>query len=198
MSDPSSIDAIDAWLPQTQCRQCGYAGCRPYAEAIAQGVAQIDRCPPGGDVTLAGLAALLGRPTIPLNPEVGARPPRQRARIDELVCTGCRLCIEACPVDAIVGAAKRMHTVIAQSCTGCGLCLPPCPVDCIALIAITPQAGARWPDFTDDEVAAARAAHHAQRLRRARKAPAARGFDRARAKLDIAAAVARARARQRG
>ncbi len=127
-------DAIDALLPQTQCRQCGYAGCRPYAEAIAASRAGINQCPPGGEETIRDLAALLGVPFAPLAPEFGAAKPPAVAVIDEQACIGCTLCIQACPVDAIVGAAKVMHTVIAQECTGCELCIPPCPVDCIQMV----------------------------------------------------------------
>jgi electron transport complex protein RnfB len=125
--------AIDALLPQTQCTRCGFDGCRPYAKAIAANRAGIDQCPPGGDAGVAKLAALLGRAAKPLNPEFGAFAPPVVAVIDEEACIGCTKCIQACPVDAIVGASKRMHTVIASWCTGCELCIPPCPVDCIAL-----------------------------------------------------------------
>jgi electron transport complex protein RnfB len=125
-------DAIDALLPQTQCRKCGYAGCRPYAEAIAAGQAHINQCPPGGDGTAGEIAALLGVAPKPLDPAFGVHRSAV-ALIDESACIGCRLCIDACPVDAIVGAAKLMHTVIAQQCTGCELCIPPCPVDCIRM-----------------------------------------------------------------
>jgi electron transport complex protein RnfB len=133
---------IDALLPQTQCTECGYAGCRPYAEAVAQGEADINQCPPGGQSTIAALAQLLGREPKPLNPANGAYRPPQVAVIDEAACIGCTKCIAACPVDAIVGASKLMHTVIASWCTGCELCIPPCPVDCIALAPIEalPQA----------------------------------------------------------
>jgi Na+-translocating ferredoxin:NAD+ oxidoreductase subunit B len=124
---------IDALLPQTQCTKCGYAGCRPYAEAIAAGEADIDRCPPGGDAGVARLAQLLGRAAKPLDPAYGAYRAPQVALIDEATCIGCTKCIQACPVDAIVGASKLMHTVIASWCTGCELCIPPCPVDCIVL-----------------------------------------------------------------
>jgi len=127
---------IDALLPQTQCTRCGYDGCRPYAEAIAAGRADIDRCPPGGEDGVARLAALLGRVPKGLDPEVGPAQAPQVAVIDEAACIGCTKCIQACPVDAIVGASKRMHTVIASWCTGCELCLPPCPVDCIALVPV--------------------------------------------------------------
>lgn len=125
---------IDALLPQTQCTRCGYDGCRPYAEAIAAGEADIDRCPPGGEEGIARLARLLGREPKPLAPECGEQLAPQLAVIDEAACIGCTKCIHACPVDAIVGASKRMHTVIASWCTGCELCIPPCPVDCIALV----------------------------------------------------------------
>jgi Na+-translocating ferredoxin:NAD+ oxidoreductase subunit B len=129
----SIAERIDALLPQTQCTKCGFPGCRPYAEAIAAGEADIDQCPPGGEEGIAKLAALLDRAVKPLNPANGPWRPPQVARIDEALCIGCVKCIHACPVDAIVGASKAMHTVIADWCTGCELCLPPCPVDCISL-----------------------------------------------------------------
>jgi len=124
---------IDALLPQTQCRQCGYAGCRPYAEAVARGDADINRCPPGGENTIRELAQLTGISAKPLDPARGTPAPTSIAVIDETLCIGCTLCIQACPVDAIAGAQKLMHTVIAAECTGCGLCIPPCPVDCISM-----------------------------------------------------------------
>ena len=127
---------IDALLPQTQCTKCGYAGCRPYAEAIAAGEAEINQCPPGGEETIAALAQALGRERKPLNPANGIHRPPQAAVIDEAACIGCTKCIVACPVDAIVGASKLMHTVIAGWCTGCELCIPPCPVDCIAMVPV--------------------------------------------------------------
>lgn len=136
-------DKIDAILPQTQCGQCGFAGCRPYAEAIAAGEADINQCPPGGEAGVVALAELLGRDPKPLNPENGAVKPKMVAVIDERSCIGCTLCIQACPVDAILGAAKQMHTVIAGECTGCELCLPPCPVDCIRMVPIA-QTLASW------------------------------------------------------
>jgi len=118
-------DAIDALLPQTQCTKCGYAGCRPYAEAIAAGSAPINQCPPGGAAGIAELAALLRRPALPLNPANGIERPLTVAVIDEALCIGCTLCIQACPVDCIVGAATKMHTLIESQCTSCDLCLPP-------------------------------------------------------------------------
>ncbi|GGY22682.1 hypothetical protein GCM10008098_14990 [Rhodanobacter panaciterrae] len=127
-------DRIDALLPQTQCEQCGYHGCRPYAEAIARGEAAINQCPPGGTAGIEKLAALLQQPVLPLNHEHGIEKPRTLARIVEADCIGCTKCIQVCPVDAIVGAAKLMHTVIADDCTGCELCVPACPVDCIVLL----------------------------------------------------------------
>ncbi len=130
---------VDALLPQTQCMRCSYPTCRAYAEAIVQDGADIDQCPPGGAEGVAALAALLGREPKPLDPAFGVEQPPLVALIDEDTCIGCTKCIQACPVDAIVGTAKRMHTIIAAECTGCELCLPPCPVDCIALV---PAAGA--------------------------------------------------------
>ncbi len=132
-SDPV-VDRINALLPQTQCAQCGYPGCRPYAEAIAGGEADINQCPPGGEAGIKALADLLGREAKPLNPDNGEEKPRAVAVIDEQICIGCTLCIQACPVDAIVGAPKLMHTVIETQCTGCDLCVPPCPVDCIDMV----------------------------------------------------------------
>ena len=127
------VEKIDAILPQTQCGQCGYPGCKPYAEAIAKGEAEINLCPPGGMEGVQRLADLLGREVKPLDAE---EKPKQVAIIDEQTCIGCTLCIQACPVDAIVGAAKQMHTVVAPLCTGCELCLPPCPVECIHMLPI--------------------------------------------------------------
>jgi electron transport complex protein RnfB len=126
-------ERIDALLPQTQCRQCQFEGCRPYAEALARGEAEVDRCPPGGDAGAARLARLLGREPRPVDPRYGVHEQRQVAWIDEERCIGCAKCLPACPVDAIVGAARHTHTVIELQCTGCKLCLPPCPVDCIEL-----------------------------------------------------------------
>jgi electron transport complex protein RnfB len=128
------IDVVNATLPQTQCAQCGYPGCRPYATAIVTDDAPINQCPPGGDSLIRELAELLGKPVIALDTGRGVTKPAQVAVIDESLCIGCTLCIAACPVDAIVGASRLMHTVLADQCTGCELCLPPCPVDCIALL----------------------------------------------------------------
>ncbi len=131
-SDPL-VERIDALLPQTQCGQCQYPGCRPYAQAIARGEADIDRCPPGGEHTAFALARLLDRAPRAPDPAFGATKPRRVAFVDETRCIGCALCLPACPVDAIVGAARFVHTVIVDQCTGCELCLPPCPVDCIEM-----------------------------------------------------------------
>ncbi len=129
-------EKIDAILPQTQCGQCGFPGCRPYAEAIAKGEAEINQCPPGGEEGVKKLAELLGVEPKPLDETHGTPKPKSVAFIDEQTCIGCTLCIQACPVDAIAGAAKQMHTIIAAECTGCELCLPPCPVDCISMVPI--------------------------------------------------------------
>lgn len=135
---------IDAALPQTQCGRCGYPACRPYAEAIARGAAAINRCPPGGMEGVRALARITGLPALPLDPECGVETPPRVALIDEDVCIGCTKCIQACPVDAIVGANKLMHTVVADLCTGCELCVAPCPVDCIAMVP-APHAPERLP-----------------------------------------------------
>lgn len=141
-SDPV-VDRINDILPQTQCGQCNYPGCRPYAEAISKGEAEINQCPPGGEAGIRALADLLGMETLPLNPENGAIKAKTVAVIDEAACIGCTLCIQACPVDAILGSAKMMHTVLESECTGCDLCLPPCPVDCIEMV-VKPRAPGEW------------------------------------------------------
>lgn len=129
----ASADDIDALLPQTQCTRCGYPGCHPYAEAIARGEAEINQCPPGGAATITALAGLLCRDPLPLNPANGVAGPPLVAAIDEAACIGCAKCLPPCPVDAIIGARKQMHTVITALCTGCELCIAPCPVDCISM-----------------------------------------------------------------
>ncbi len=133
-SPTALADRINALLPQTQCTQCGYEGCAPYAKAIAEEGANINRCPPGGEAGITALSKLLNVPILPLDPECGELKPNQVALIDAAVCIGCAKCLPACPVDAILGASKYMHTIIAPLCTGCGLCIPPCPVDCITLV----------------------------------------------------------------
>ncbi len=162
-------DRIDAALPQTQCTRCGYPDCRGYAEAIAAGLAPINQCPPGGAEGIERLAALTGRPPLPLSPRHGVEGPRRLALIDERWCIGCTLCIKACPVDAIVGAGKRMHTVISAHCTGCELCLPPCPVDCIAMVEVTPQR-AGWDAWSPQQAEAARERYARRRARLQREA----------------------------
>jgi electron transport complex protein RnfB len=170
-ADPGLVERVDALLPQTQCRLCGYPGCRPYAEALAAGRADINQCPPGGDDGARELAALLGVAAKPVDPRFGIAKPPAGAVIDEALCIGCTLCIQACPVDAIVGAAKLMHTVIARDCTGCELCLPPCPVDCISMV----ETGAQ-PTRTERRLAADHARRrfelHKTRLQRERRSAA--------------------------
>jgi len=164
-------DRIEDLLPQTQCTKCGYDGCRPYAEAVASGAACHNQCPPGGLEGVARLAALLGKPVLPVSVEHGRERPRPVAVIEENLCIGCTLCLQACPVDAIVGAPKQMHTVIAELCTGCDLCVAPCPVDCIAMVAVTGNATG-WDAWTQDQADAARARHdrHLARIARERDA----------------------------
>ncbi|OGA39830.1 MAG: hypothetical protein A3G24_16280 [Betaproteobacteria bacterium RIFCSPLOWO2_12_FULL_62_13] len=193
-------DRIDAMLPQTQCRKCGYAGCRPYAEAIAAGRAGINQCPPGGDELARDLAALLGVPFKPLDPAYGVCRSPAVAVIDEALCIGCTLCIQACPVDAIVGAAKVMHTVIAAHCTGCELCVAPCPVDCIHM-AETGEVLTR--EQRRSIAAQARRRFHArnERLQREREERAARlaasreSMAEVKKRATIQKAIARAQAR---
>lgn len=202
----SLVARIDAVLPQTQCTKCGYPGCEPYARAIASGEDGINQCPPGGNEVIRRLAELLGRDPVPLDPARGAERPRHVAQIDEAPCIGCTLCIQACPVDAIVGAAKQMHTVIIELCTGCDLCVAPCPVDCIAMVPAT-GTDAHW---TQPRMAAARERYERRNRRLARdKAERAaqgashRSRDAAvgalsveKKRADIRAAVERVRARR--
>jgi Na+-translocating ferredoxin:NAD+ oxidoreductase subunit B len=169
---------IDALLPQTQCTRCGYAGCSPYALAIADGEAQINQCPPGGAATIEALARLLSRPAPPPNPANGVESAPRVAWIDETRCIGCARCLAPCPVDAIVGAQKYMHTVLADRCTGCELCLPPCPVDCIEMRA-APEAVVNEPALNRERYAAhtgrlTTQAAERQRQLDAKKATAAR------------------------
>ena len=131
--DIDLVERLDRLLPQTQCGQCGYAGCRPYAEAMARGETGVDHCPPGGDAGARTLAHVLGVPPRPYDRSRGEHKPTQIAVIAEADCIGCTKCIQACPVDAIIGVAKHMHVVIEPLCTGCELCIPACPVDCIVL-----------------------------------------------------------------
>ncbi len=199
------VQRIDALLPQTQCTKCGYPACRPYAEAIARGEADINQCPPGGDAAIRGLAGLLGREVRPLNPRNGIEQPRRVALIDEARCIGCTLCIQACPVDAIVGAPKLMHTVVTELCSGCDLCVLPCPVDCIDMVPATP-ADATW-DQARADAARERFERRASRQERERRERAERLAARSlRAKEDpdaekkrviIQAAIERARERRR-
>lgn len=158
MSCTSLVERIDALLPQTQCTKCGYDGCLPYAQAIADGTAPINRCPPGGDDGIAALATLLDTPPMPLDLSRGEPGPLLVARINETHCIGCTLCIKACPVDAIVGANKRMHTVLTDWCTGCDLCIPPCPVDCIEMV----PANRAW---TPDDAMQGRTRHQLRQAR---------------------------------
>jgi electron transport complex protein RnfB len=158
---------LDALLPQTQCTRCGYPTCRAYANAMAQGTSDIDRCPPGGVEGVVALARLLGREPKPLDPAFGIEAPPVVAFIEEDICIGCTKCIQACPVDAIVGAAKRMHTIVSAECTGCELCIPPCPVDCIVIVPIADRPLER--DQVLERAALARARFDARNVRLARE-----------------------------
>jgi Na+-translocating ferredoxin:NAD+ oxidoreductase subunit B len=194
MPDPvfGLADRIDTALPQTQCTRCGEPDCRSYAEAVAAGRADINQCPPGGHEGVARLAALTGRPVIPLNPAHGSEGPREIVFIDETWCIGCTLCIKACPVDCIVGAPKRMHTVIESLCTGCALCIPACPVDCIELEDAAPGRTG-WDAWSDIQARESREryAFHRFRLDRAQRDNDERLARKAQAKLaDLPAASA--------
>jgi Na+-translocating ferredoxin:NAD+ oxidoreductase subunit B len=166
MSDrsPTLADRLDDLLPQTQCTKCGYPACRAYAEAMANGEAQHNQCPPGGTEGIARLASALGKTVIPLNPVNGIERERPVAVIDERACIGCTLCIQACPVDAIVGAAKQMHTIVPELCTGCDLCVAPCPVDCIAMVSVTPGKTG-WDAWSSSAADAARERYHQRTAR---------------------------------
>lgn len=209
MDRQQKIKAIDDWLPQTQCTQCTYPRCHDYAVAIADGQAGINQCPPGGDTTIRGLASLLGKIGKPLDPKFGVHKPKQVAVIDESICIGCVMCIKACPTDAILGAAKRMHTVIEQDCTGCELCLEPCPVDCIEMVdqVQTPDLSWRWDDYSPLATSRARSLTEAK-LEREAKRTQAKSSERKlkelrkekgseQIKLDIQAALVRVKQRQK-
>lgn len=181
MTSPITLaDQIDALLPQTQCTKCGYQGCKPYADAIVAGEADIDQCPPGGDEGVVKLAALLGRAAKPLNPQFGEYRPPAVAVIDEATCIGCARCLPPCPTDAIIGANKWMHTVVPSLCTGCELCIPVCPVDCISMVPV-----ARLPDADGS-----RLRYQAHQIRLTR--------DRLEREAKLAATEAQALARLRG
>lgn len=194
----SLADQIENLLPQTQCSKCGYPACRPYAEAIATGNAGYNQCPPGGAQGIVRLASLLQQPIVPLNPTNGVERSRTLAVIDETLCIGCTLCIQACPVDAIVGAAKQMHTVLSDTCTGCDLCVAPCPVDCITMLEVTPgQTG--WDAWSQPQADRARHQHdfRVMRLRREKQENDARLAAKAAAKLQEVTAASAANAEQK-
>lgn len=205
---PTLADQIDALLPQTQCQRCGFPDCRAYADAIAAGETDINRCPPGGDDAIQALAALTQTQLKPLAPELDTFTPDTVAFIEEPLCIGCTKCIQACPTDAIVGAAKQMHTVIEALCTGCELCIPPCPVDCIrmqpAASATTgverAEAGPARADFFRTRYRAHRARLEQIKLERQLRRREVRAGSQtelvARRQAEIAAAVARVRARR--
>lgn len=215
----SIVDEVDALLPQTQCRRCGYAACRPYAEALVRGVAAVNRCAPGGPATIAALSRALGVAPLAPDPDCGVQTRRLVALIDETRCIGCRLCLRACPVDAVIGAPRRMHAVIADECNGCALCVEPCPVDCIALVTpsraprvqrlpeaptatYSPPLWMRGWSRSQAERARRRHAAREQRLARRARARAAQAAcrdvatDRDRRKAIIRDAVARVHARR--
>ncbi len=200
MTDRALSDRIDALLPQTQCARCGYDGCKPYAEAVAAGAADINQCPPGGAATIFALAQLLDMAPKPLNPENGLEMEIAAiAVIDETRCIGCFKCVLACPVDAIVGAAKQMHTVIAAECSGCELCIPPCPVNCIVMAprpAELPIPAAMAAPWRQRHVARKARLNREQQARAAARRRSAPSLQDKAGAIDIAAAIARSRARR--
>jgi electron transport complex protein RnfB len=161
MSGAIDPHTIDQWLPQTQCQRCGYPGCWEYANAISAESAPINRCPPGGDITLRALAEITSKPLVSIDRDCGTVGPLAYAVINEALCIGCTLCIQACPVDAIAGASKLMHTIIGHECTGCELCIAPCPMDCIQMTPITgmsldDEQPSPWPEYSSGMVVRAR------------------------------------------
>ncbi len=210
------VHSIDEWLPQTQCTQCSYPRCLDYAIAIAKGEADINQCPPGGDTTIRGLAALLGKMGKPLNPKYGEHKAKEVAVIDEDRCIGCVMCIKPCPTDAIIGTAKHIHTVLSDDCTGCGLCVDPCPVDCIRMELVSEQDSGqeteqkpgphwRWTEYSPEQTAKAREQTQSKLARedaRAKSIAANKKLKEMRQassddlKLDIMAAVKRAQAKK--
>lgn len=196
----SLADRIDALLPQTQCTRCGFVDCRAYAQALASGRSQINRCPPGGQYTIARLSELTGQAAVALDPGCGVETPRRVAQVEEAWCIGCTLCMQACPVDAISGGPKRMHAVIETLCTGCELCIPPCPVDCIVMVPAS--SGPHTPAAWLAERAGEAAGRYTQRQLRVTASNHGSGrkvqrTDRARRRAVIADALARVRARRR-
>jgi len=165
MTSDTLAEKIEALLPQTQCGKCSFSGCRPYAQAIAAGAADINQCPPGGRLVISELATLLAVPEKPLNPDFGRERTPAMAVIIEQDCIGCTKCIPACPVDAILGAAKQMHTVLAAECTGCELCLPSCPVDCIVMQPLPAESLATWAARRRERAALAKRRFEARKLR---------------------------------
>jgi len=208
MDRQTKITAIDEWLPQTQCTQCTYPRCYEYAQAIADGQADINQCPPGGNTTIRGLANLLNEVAKPLDPKFGIHKPKQVAIIDESTCIGCVMCIKACPTDAIIGAAKVMHTVIEQDCTGCELCIEPCPVDCIEMVDQIRITGSdwRWNDYSPEATHRARQQTNAKLAREATRMNAKSSLKKLKElrkdkgseqiKTDIAAAIERVKQRE--
>ena len=180
-------------LPQTQCTRCGYPDCAAYADAIASGEAAINQCPPGGDEGIHRLAVVTSRAYLPLNPNNGVQAPRSVVWIDENWCIGCTLCIEACPVDAIIGTHKRMHTVIESECTGCELCLPVCPVDCMLLENVSGEASG-WDAWSASAAEQARQRYADRQARLSAPVVAAPSLPETHKQSRVEAALARAKA----